>query len=52
MFQMACGVVILNSGNVYVENERIYWDQATILAQAGLIDSQNLPVLEKSKQNW
>lgn len=32
-------------GNVLVENERIYWDQGTVLTQAGLIDSTNLPVL-------
>jgi len=32
------------NGSWKVSNERIYWDQATILVQLGLVDSTHLPV--------
>ncbi|MBA3259292.1 MAG: ester cyclase [Gemmatimonadales bacterium] len=35
-------VVELQAGRI--SNERIYWDQASVLAQVGLIDKQRLPV--------
>jgi carboxymethylenebutenolidase len=37
-------VVIVKFHNGKIANEHIYWDQASVLAQIGLIDSNNLPV--------
>lgn len=37
-------VVIVHFRDGKLAHEHIYWDQASVLAQLGLIDSQNLPV--------
>lgn len=37
-------VVVVQFKNGKIAGERIYWDQASVLAQIGLIDSDNLPV--------
>ena len=37
-------VVIVRFEDGKVSREHIYWDQATILVQAGLLDPRNLPV--------
>jgi carboxymethylenebutenolidase len=37
-------VVVVGFDNGKVEFERIYWDQASLLAQLGLIDASKLPV--------
>jgi carboxymethylenebutenolidase len=37
-------VVIVHFRNGKLAHEHIYWDQASVLAQLGLIDSQTLPV--------
>jgi carboxymethylenebutenolidase len=37
-------VVVVGFENGKVHFERIYWDQASMLAQLGLIDAANLPV--------
>jgi carboxymethylenebutenolidase len=37
-------VVVVGCKDGKVEFERIYWDQASLLAQIGLIDKTNLPV--------
>jgi carboxymethylenebutenolidase len=37
-------VVIVNFEGGKVSGERIYWDQASVLAQLGLVDKQRLPV--------
>ena len=31
-------------GDKKIEHEHIYWDQASVLAQIGLIDTKNLPI--------
>ena len=35
-------VVLFENGKI--TGERIYWDQASVLAQVGLIDAEKLPV--------
>lgn len=37
-------VVVVQFKDGKIAGERIYWDQASVLAQLGLIDSQTLPV--------
>lgn len=37
-------VVVISFDNGKISGERIYWDQATVLTQLGLIDAQALPV--------
>ena len=37
-------VVVVGFENGKVKFERIYWDQASMLAQLGLIDKSKLPV--------
>jgi carboxymethylenebutenolidase len=37
-------VVMKFKGNMIV-HEHIYWDQASVLAQIGLLDSTNLPII-------
>lgn len=37
-------VVIVGIGNGKVDYEHIYWDQATVLVQLGLLDPAGLPV--------
>ena len=37
-------VVVVGFEDGKVHHEHIYWDQATVLAQAGLLDSSELPV--------
>ncbi|MCL1125577.1 ester cyclase [Shewanella surugensis] len=37
-------IVIVNFKDGKVASERIYWDQASVLAQVGLIDEEKLPV--------
>lgn len=36
-------VVVVEFCSGKISSERIYWDQTSVLAQIGLIDSQNLP---------
>jgi carboxymethylenebutenolidase len=38
-------VVIVGVSNGKVEYEHIYWDQATVLVQVGLLDPKGLPVV-------
>lgn len=41
-----CGlVVIVNFRDVKLASEHIYWDQASVLVQIGLLDPANLPVV-------
>src|SRR5919109_1393591 len=37
-------VVMKFDGDKKIEHEHIYWDQASVLAQIGLIDTKNLPI--------
>ena len=37
-------VVVVEFEGDKISGERIYWDQASVLAQVGLIDAQRLPV--------
>jgi carboxymethylenebutenolidase len=37
-------VVVVEFEGDRISGERIYWDQASVLAQAGLIDTGRLPV--------
>jgi carboxymethylenebutenolidase len=37
-------VVIVHFRNGKLAHEHIYWDQASVLAQLGLIETANLPV--------
>jgi carboxymethylenebutenolidase len=37
-------VVVMKFNGNKVAHEHIYWDQASLLAQIGLLDSTNLPV--------
>jgi carboxymethylenebutenolidase len=43
-------IVCFRGNKIY--HEHIYWDQATVLAQIGLIDKTNLPVagIESAKK--
>jgi len=38
-------VVVVGFKDGQVSHEHIYWDQATVLVQAGLLDSSDLPVV-------
>jgi carboxymethylenebutenolidase len=38
-------VVVVEFEGDRISGERIYWDQASVLAQVGLIDTQRLPVM-------
>lgn len=38
-------VVVVGFENGKVHHEHIYWDQATVLVQAGLLDADTLPVV-------
>ena len=38
-------VVVVGFKDGKVSHEHIYWDQATVLVQAGLVDSSDLPVV-------
>jgi carboxymethylenebutenolidase len=38
-------VVIAGVENKKVTHEHIYWDQASVLVQLGLLDPKNLPVV-------
>jgi carboxymethylenebutenolidase len=38
-------VVVVGFENGRVSHEHIYWDQATVLVQAGLLDASGLPVV-------
>jgi carboxymethylenebutenolidase len=38
-------VVVVGFQDGKVSHEHIYWDQATVLVQAGLLDSRDLPVV-------
>ena len=44
-------VVVMKFDGNKIEHEHIYWDQATLLAQTGLLDTKNLPIkgIEQSK---
>ncbi len=37
-------VVVVDFEGEKISGERIYWDQASVLAQVGLLDAQRLPV--------
>ena len=37
-------VVVVEFEGDKISGERIYWDQASVLTQVGLIDAQRLPV--------
>ena len=37
-------VVVIQFENGKIAGERIYWDQASVLAQVGLVDTEKLPV--------
>jgi carboxymethylenebutenolidase len=37
-------VAIVEFENGRIAGERIYWDQASVLAQVGLIDAASLPI--------
>lgn len=37
-------VVVMKFDGAKIEHEHIYWDQASVLAQIGLIDTKNLPI--------
>jgi carboxymethylenebutenolidase len=39
------GIVIVDFEGGKVARERVYWDQASVLAQAGLLDADRLPVV-------
>jgi carboxymethylenebutenolidase len=45
-------VVVMKFKNDTISHEHIYWDQASVLVQLGLLDTENLPVtgLEQSKK--
>jgi carboxymethylenebutenolidase len=45
-------VVVMKFNGNKIAHEHIYWDQASVLAQIGLIDSKNLPVtgIEQAKK--
>jgi hypothetical protein len=37
-----------------IAHEHIYWDQASLLAQVGLLDTKNLPItgVKQAKKFW
>jgi carboxymethylenebutenolidase len=37
-------VTVIGMRDGLVDSEHIYWDQATVLMQAGLIDGEKLPI--------
>ena len=37
-------IVVVQFADGKISGERIYWDQASVLAQAGLVDAEKLPV--------
>jgi carboxymethylenebutenolidase len=37
-------VVVMKFSGDKILHEHIYWDQASLLAQIGLLDSKNLPI--------
>jgi carboxymethylenebutenolidase len=39
------GIVIVEFQGGRVARERVYWDQASVLAQVGLLDAEQLPVV-------
>jgi carboxymethylenebutenolidase len=45
-------VVVMKFDGDKIAHEHIYWDQASLLAQIGLLDSKNLPVygIEQTKK--
>ena len=44
-------VVIAGIKDKKLTHEHIYWDQASVLVQAGLLDSKNLPVVGDQSAN-
>jgi carboxymethylenebutenolidase len=44
-------VVVVGFADGKVSHEHIYWDQATVLVQAGLIDPDDLPVAGSEQAN-
>ena len=46
-----CVVVIAGIKDKKLTHEHIYWDQASVLVQAGLLDSKNLPVVGDQSAN-
>jgi len=44
-------VVIAGIDNKKLTHEHIYWDQASVLVQVGLIDPINLPVVGDQSAN-
>lgn len=45
-------VVVMKFNGDKIAHEHIYWDQATVLAQVGLIDTKSLPIsgVEQTKR--
>jgi carboxymethylenebutenolidase len=45
-------VVIMKFKNNKISHEHIYWDQASVLAQIGLLKSENIPItgIEQTKK--
>ena len=39
------GIVVIDFEGGKVARERVYWDQASVLAQVGLLDTEKLPVI-------
>ena len=39
-------VVVIKFDGSKIAHEHIYWDQASVLAQIGLIDTNNLPITD------
>ena len=47
-------VVVMKFNGCKIAHEHIYWDQASLLAQVGLLDTKNLPItdVEQAKKFW
>lgn len=49
-------VVVMRFKGNKIAHEHIYWDQASILSQIGLIDSKELPIIgieqSKNSKSW
>jgi carboxymethylenebutenolidase len=39
-------IVVIKFDGSKIAHEYIYWDQASVLAQIGLIDTKNLPITD------
>ena len=45
-------VVVVEFHEGKISGERIYWDQASLLAQVGLVDPRTLPVVGAEAARW